>query len=687
MTSIFERLKGVLRPGGYDPGDTVKARIKDIDGVERDAAFRIDRYCGGGFAGQVYRATVVICDQNWLTPGHPYALKFFRTRSGLRKRFRDVMYFLAFQSPFPHQFNEAAVRTGVFMTRLLRIVSKVEFGTEAPINDCYGSFWDDHVGSFAEVDEWVEGRVSDPDVDSGIFTRRSHNRRVWRERRSGNLNTGPMMQSDSEIAAKRRFMDAWVRMCSVLGIEDLARQVYWWTGMSQPNVLTRTTGEGLQFVWVDRRPGLPGFLLSLGDFPLLFNAILRGSIPPFDRINFKKLRNWSKAPNGAEWESLVDRLHEIDDEYHRAQVDIIGHHFRLIADSRLKRSVMRGIVDYWRRTGRIDGDVRGRLIANSLRAVPHLLLSCIPILGCRLQKFVGNAGYREHIRRMFGEASYRWDYFDRRRKIDLAMWLRDNRIAEGRGDKCLRSLPAYFRDLIFFSWQPPTWQRFFTDWATAKDSLRRLFTSPLKYVFVVPYRRKVNLDWVHERTEEDVRHGYVSREEAEVFTSIGGSETMQKYVTGIMVTLALQPASELVFIALAAILGIKGLSDFEGVKHSIGGLGWWAVPLGIAFVAVSPAGILRFVYCIVQWIRNRHVPYGTALSLSLFRAIGDLAFIIQTARTYPQFSGYLLTSSLCHLVGLVPVFGERGGLLNIWVATAVLSWPASWKAWLGKRRG
>ena len=162
---------------------------------------------------------------------------------------------------------------------------------------------------------------------------------------------------------------------------------------------------------------------------------------------------------------------------------------------------------------------------------------------------------------------------------------------------------------------------------------------------------------------------------------------MQRYITGVMVTAGVKPIS-LILYAYLAFIGLgQWVKDPEGCVAALHNLGWWALPLGAAAVAISPSGILLFIYCVVQMIRNRKTPYGTATLLAPFRAIGYLAFIVQIARTYAQFSGYLLTWCVCHLVKMVPVFGERGGLLNIWVATAVLSWPASWKAWVGNRKG
>lgn len=708
LPDIRERLKGILRPGGYDPGDIVSARIKDAEGVEHDAEFEILRFCGGGFAGQVYRARLLNCADDCLAPDQDYALKLFTPRSRLRGKFRDLLYFLGFQSPFPHQYNEAAVRTGIYMTKLLRYVSQVEFGGVGPINDCYATFWDDHIGAFAEVNEWVEGRVTDPDVDSGIFTRRRRAK-----------ESGGTPEPATEISRKKAFMKRIVELCGELGIEDLARQVYWWTGMSQANVLTRNSGTpDAEFVWVDRRPGLPGFLLSLGDFPLLINALFRGSIPPFDKINFKKLRSWSKAPDPEAWQSIVDELETVDTSYHRAQVDVISHHIRLLSNKKLRMGICAYIADYWRRSGRIDAAACDKMQNGGIRMLPHLVLSCIPLIGVRLQKIVGNAEYRVHVSKMLSSGRYRWDYFDQHRKIDLAMWLRDKRISDKRAERVLGSLPAFFRDRLCSFWVigipflialpwilkksswpwwafvgiyavlaalitlPPSWQMFFTDWAVAKDSLRRLFTSPFKYIFNVSHRRKVNLDWIHERTEEDIRHGYVGKEDAKIFESIAGADAMQQYITGIMFTAAVKPVSEIVLVVAGAEF-LKIAHEARTLQH----IGWWMLPAAVAIAMISPAGVLRFGYCLVQWARNRHVPYGIATALAYIRGVGDLAFMVQIAKTYPQFSGYLLTSSLCHLVNMVPVFGERGGLLNIWVATVFLSWPASLKALLRERRG
>ena len=111
--TLQERLQTARRPGGYDPGDTLELAVKDAGGVEHTTGFEIESYCGGGFAGQVYRARCTNSTMPDLRVGQSYALKFFVTRSSMRRRFRNLLYWVAFQSPFPHQYNEAAVRAGL----------------------------------------------------------------------------------------------------------------------------------------------------------------------------------------------------------------------------------------------------------------------------------------------------------------------------------------------------------------------------------------------------------------------------------------------------------------------------------------------------------------------------------------------------------------------------------------------
>jgi hypothetical protein len=179
---------------------------------------------------------------------------------------------------------------------------------------------------------------------------------------------------------------------------------------------------------------------------------------------------------------------------------------------------------------------------------------------------------------------------------------------------------------------------------------------------------------------EDVKRGYVCKDEADRFIAIAGDKPLQQYITGILYTAAVKPISEISYL-----IGFIALIThfLQALKH----MGWYfAVLAAFLLVLISPAGILRFLYSVIMGVLNPKVPYWAAIICAPIRGLGDLAFPIQMAVTYTAFSSYLLTSSLCKLIEHVPVFGERGGLLSIWGITVFLSWPSSFKAWLRYRK-
>lgn len=672
--TLADRLRTVRRPGGYDPGDHLDLTVKDARGETHPVAFEIAAYCGGGFAGQVYRARVVSSAAPTLREGDEVALKVFRTRSGLRRRFRDFLYWLGFQSPFPHQYNEDAVREGLPLTRLLQAACARVFGTAKPINECYGTFWDDHVRSFGEVNEWVDGVVTDPERDDGILLRWLHNRRV---RRTGE---GTFRHCPLEIAKKHACMDRLVKLCRELGLDDLARQAYWWTGMSQANLLTRTETHGTpqpSFVWVDRRPGLPGFILSLGDLVLFWQAVWRWSVPPFDRVNTAKLRAWFTRRGEAGCQADLDELEELDARYRRSQLDLFGHHVHLLTDKALRAQIAKARVEYWYLSGRIDAQAKERFLNSKARFLGSFLASLVPVVGRLIQRLLSNREWRTHVTRLLRDPAYRRQQWDDRRAENLKAWLADGRTTPVRAEAVYRSFPRYFWDLAC-SVFPPSWQLFLTDPAVRWNRLKRMVVSPVKYVFGGSYRRQVNRDWVRRRTHEDLERGFLDEETAEAFIRISGDRAMQEYLTGILATAAVKPTSEICYVLFWAWV----VTQVQKLKT----MGWELAPLVALVMLVSPAGTLRLTYCLLRLPFRHGVPYGTATLLAAFRGVGDMAFFVQIAKTYPAFSGYILTATVCRLAENFPVFGERGGLLSIWTVTVLLSWPASVRRWREERR-
>jgi hypothetical protein len=75
-------------------------------------------------------------------------------------------------------------------------------------------------------------------------------------------------------------------------------------------------------------------------------------------------------------------------------------------------------------------------------------------------------------------------------------------------------------------------------------------------------------------------------------------------------------------------------------------------------------------------IRDRNFnDYNIALFLSYFKYVGYLAFPIQMTYHYPALARFMAGHWATEAVHMVPVFGERGALLEHWVFNLFYNWP------------
>jgi len=113
------RRAGVYRPmrvRRYEPGTELTYPVRGFgDNSAASVSLSVERFVGGGFAGQVYRVKVVRIDGGrvaGLEEGGAYAMKILIPPSGFSCLFRDALYWIGFQGPFQLQVNPAAARAG-----------------------------------------------------------------------------------------------------------------------------------------------------------------------------------------------------------------------------------------------------------------------------------------------------------------------------------------------------------------------------------------------------------------------------------------------------------------------------------------------------------------------------------------------------------------------------------------------
>ena len=171
-----------MRVSRYDAGTEL---VYNVTGLETPDTARvrllIEKFIGGGFAGQVYRVKILDI-QNATGPiagleqGGVYAMKILVPPSGFSRLFRNFLYKIGFQGPFQLQVNPAAARAGALWQKFIRQAAKIRFGDEKTVVDIHATFVDEKIGSCGELSEWVEGRTwrleADDRMDMLKFWRR-----------------------------------------------------------------------------------------------------------------------------------------------------------------------------------------------------------------------------------------------------------------------------------------------------------------------------------------------------------------------------------------------------------------------------------------------------------------------------------------------------------------------------------
>jgi hypothetical protein len=92
------------------------------------------------------------------------------------------------------------------------------------------------------------------------------------------------------------------------------------------------------------------------------------------------------------------------------------------------------------------------------------------------------------------------------------------------------------------------------------------------------------------------------------------------------------------------------------------------------------------LYVLYLVIRERNFKdYNIAVFLGFFKYIGYLAFPIQMTYHYPTLARFMSAHWATEAAHVVPVFGERGALLEHWVFCLFYNWPLTIRRRMRKR--
>jgi hypothetical protein len=646
----------------YDAGDELFYNVNSVTGTGTAKVYlKVEKFVGGGFAGQVYRVKIVNIEGNPLDGievNGTYAMKILIPPSGGSLAFRNIIYWIGFQAPFQLQVNPTAARAGAIWQKFIRRGAKIRFGNEGAVNDIHVTFVDNDLGSCGELSDWVEGRTWRLEVDEHMDLLDS-----WGK---GGTVDSPLMGSP-EFRAKKKFMNEFVDLLHDMGAHEFARQYEWSTCKSQPNCLKRSDTEDdptAGLMAVDFRAGLallPFLPMSPGDFKLIVNGLGRGSLVQFDRGNIKILEAFMDA-NSSDFEDMRDLLDElkISEEIYRDSIpDITHNHFRYFYCQKFRTTLQQSAVTGWKVRNLIDTSVEETLRKSKLLYFIFFMLGFIPFLGGFVRKLWARDAWRKHYSGILKSI----DYFKkalRGKAIESAIsWHRAGRIDEDSAVRVSYLFGPFFRHLPC-SVLPVGIHKFLTDMDFAKQKLHDILVRPIKLYFDHDLREQ----WLHDMVADGQAKHIITEEDAALILSRIKEPFIQKYLKSLAVHVCTVPVTQVVSIMLAV---IYVLMHPEMPRSQSWGVGLGIVAL-FQVIPLSPGSLVRGLYVLYLVIRERNFKdYNIAVFLGFFKYIGYLAFPIQMAYRYPELARFMAAHWATEAVHIVPVFGETGALLEHWV--------------------
>lgn len=654
-----------MRIGRYEPGAELTYQVRGFEGDgAANVRLTVERFVGGGFAGQVYRVRVLGIEGGQvagLQTGGIYAVKILIPPSGFSRLFRDMLYWVGFQGPFQLQVNPVAARAGALWQKIIRRAARIRFGSEQAVVDIHGTFVDEQLGSCGEISEWIDGRTWRLEVDDRLDLLRQ-----WRKGRA----VDEKRLGSPEYRTKKVFMSEFVALLHEMGAHEFARQYEWSTCKSQPNCLKRRGQEGLTAV--DFRAGLallPFLPMSPGDVKLILKGIARGSLVQFDRGSLVRLERFAAA-HSAEFADMHEMLAELkaaERVYRDSVPDITHNHLRLLYSGRLWATMLDSAVTGWRVKNFVDDERAETLRKSRARTLVFLLLGVLPFLGKILRRVWGRTDWREHYVRMLSSLQYCRHAWRARAAEKAIEWHRAGRIDAERASG-LVDHPERFLGHCPLSVLPAGLHRFLTDWRFARDKLAYLFVRPVRLYFNAELREQ----WLRDMLAEGQKKQMLSEEDEKTILQQLGEPFIQKYLKSLAVHVCTLPVTQVVSVTLALIYVLTH-PDMPRVQA-------WGVGLGIValfqVVPISPGSLTRGLYVVYLVVRERNFKdYNIAVFLGFFKYVGYLAFPIQMTYRYPALARFMAVHWATEGVGIVPVFGERGALLEHWVFCLFYNWP------------
>ena len=671
-----------MRVSHYNEGSELVYHAREVGGnKEGNIRLKTEKFVGGGFAGQVYQVKIMSIDTpdeklGGLEENGLYAMKILIPPSGFSLIFRNVLYWVGFQGAFQLQSNPTAARAGALWQKFIRRGAKIYFDNEGSVVDIHATFVDNVLGSCGELSEWVDGRTWRLEVDDHLDALK-----LWRK----GIAVEEKYLGSPEYRSKYEFMHKFVGLLHDMGGHEFARQYEWSTCKSQPNSLKRNDAgddpaKGL--VAVDFRSGLallPFLPMSPGDFKLIIHGLGRGSLVQFDRGDLNKLEQFVLAHADAfsDMQDMLKELKVCEKIYRDSVPDITHNHVRLFYSRKLWSTMLSSAVTGWKVKNIAHAPQAKRIGSSRILTLLFIVIGLIPFLGSFVRRIWGRPDWRKHYKGIWTSWRYFKQAFRARIAEKMISWHRAGRVDEINALKLTGSVWRFLLHLPL-SILPAGVHKILTDWRYARERFDDLFIRPVRLYFDTELRE----EWLRDMVADGQKKHILSDEDADIILSRIKEPFIQKYLKSLAVHVCTLPVTQVVSVIVAGL--------YVAMHPEMSRAEAWGYGLGIIalfqVVPISPGSLVRGLYVLYLVIKEKNFKdYNIAVFLGFFKYIGYLAFPIQMAYRYPVLARFMAAHWANESVHIVPVFGERGALLEHWVYCLFYNWPLTLKRRIGNR--
>ncbi|MHC4983693.1 MAG: hypothetical protein ACYTF6_11100, partial [Planctomycetota bacterium] len=167
--------------------------------------------------------------------------------------------------------------------------------------------------------------------------------------------------------------------------------------------------------------------------------------------------------------------------------------------------------------------------------------------------------------------------------------------------------------------------------------------------------------WLRDMIANGLKNGMLTDEDAEPIESRIKEPFIQKYLKSLAVHVCTLPITQIVSVAVAIWYVVSHPElTWQGASARAG-----AILVAFQITLISPGSIVRGLYVVYLVIRERNLrDYNIAVFMGFIKYIGYLAFPIQMAYRYPALARFMAAHWATGAARVVPVFGERGALLE-----------------------